>query len=98
MRDMAEPITMYMTTWCGDCHMAKRVLDSHDIAYNPIDIEADAQARDYVVKVNGGYRSVPTIILPSGRIIVEPSRRELEEVLREEGLVEAISGSRDSSS
>ena len=30
-----------------------------------------------VLEVNGGYRTVPTILFPDGRVLVEPSRREL---------------------
>ena len=92
--DMATqaPITMYVTRWCGDCRMAKRVLDGHGIAYDAIDIADDDDARDFVVRVNGGYKSVPTIVLPSQRILVEPSRWELESALRSEGLVEARPG------
>ena len=34
-----ETIKMYATTWCGDCRMAKRWFDTHDIAYDYINIE-----------------------------------------------------------
>src|SRR5579875_538399 len=70
-------ITMYATTWCGDCRMAKRWFDSHGIAYNYIDIEKDEQAAETVMRLNGGMRSVPTIVFPDGSVLVEPSAREL---------------------
>ncbi len=72
-------IKMYATTWCGDCRMAKRWFDSHGVSYHYINIEEDEQAADLVVKVNGGRRSVPTIVFPDGSILVEPSARELAE-------------------
>ncbi len=72
-----EKITMYATTWCGTCRMAKRWLDQHELSYNYINIEEDEQAADYVMKVNGGNRSVPTIVFPDGSVLVEPSIREL---------------------
>jgi mycoredoxin len=72
-----EKITMYATSWCGDCRMAKRWFDSHNVSYDYIDIENDDSAAEYVVKVNGGSRTVPTIIFPDGSILVEPSAREL---------------------
>jgi mycoredoxin len=56
-------------------------LDQHKAAYTWIDIEQDATAADYVVKVNQGNRSVPTIIFPDGSILVEPSNSELENKL-----------------
>jgi glutaredoxin-like protein len=71
-------ITMYSTRWCGDCRRAKRWFDAHGIAYDVIDIDHDDQAANYVIQVNGGMRSVPTIVFPDGSVLVEPSSRELE--------------------
>lgn len=70
-------ITMYATTWCGDCRMAKRWFDQHGVAYDYINIEQNDEAAAYVKQVNGGRRSVPTIVFPDGSILVEPSAREL---------------------
>lgn len=72
-----EKIKMYATTWCGDCRMAKRWFDSHGIPYEYINIEEDDAAAEYVVRVNGGSRSVPTIVFPDGSVLVEPNSREL---------------------
>ncbi|GHO82875.1 NrdH-redoxin [Dictyobacter formicarum] len=72
-----QKITMYATTWCGDCRFAKRWFDSHGIAYDYINIEENEQAADYVMKVNGGARTVPTIIFPDGSVLVEPDARDL---------------------
>jgi len=72
-----QKIKMYATTWCGDCRFAKRWFDTHGIAYDYINIEEDEQAAAYVMKVNNGARSVPTIIFPDGSILVEPGAREL---------------------
>jgi glutaredoxin-like protein len=70
-------ITMYGTTWCPDCTRSKRWLEKNGIPYTWNDIEKDAAARDYVVKVNRGKRSVPTIVFNDGSILVEPSDAEL---------------------
>lgn len=75
--DKQEVVKMYATKWCGDCRMAKRWFDSHNIPYEYINIEEDEQAAEYVVHVNGGMQSVPTIVFPDGSILVEPSPREL---------------------
>lgn len=72
-----QKITMYATTWCGDCRMAKRWFDQHGVAYNYINIEQNDEAAAYVRQVNGGMRAVPTIVFPDGSILVEPSAREL---------------------
>ena len=72
-----QKIKMYVTTWCGDCRMAKRWFDAHGVPYEYINIEEDDKAAEYVARVNRGYRSVPTIVFPDGSILVEPTPREL---------------------
>ena len=57
--------------------MAKRWFDSHGVSYEYINIEEDDEAAAYVMKINRGMRSVPTIVFPDGSILVEPSPREL---------------------
>jgi mycoredoxin len=54
-------IKMYTTTWCGDCKVTKRVLEQRGIAFEEINIEENDQAAEYVMSVNGGRRSVPTL-------------------------------------
>ena len=53
------------------------MLDEHGIDYTWIDINEHPEAQAVVVALNGGYRSVPTIIFPDGSVLVEPTRREL---------------------
>jgi mycoredoxin len=72
-----QKITMYATSWCGDCRFAKRWFDSHGIAYDYIDIEKDDNAAAQVVKINHGRQSVPTIVFPDGSVLVEPDGRAL---------------------
>jgi mycoredoxin len=74
-------ITVYATQWCGDCRLAKRVLDEQGMEYRWIDIDFDPEAAEIVQKLNGGYRTVPTILFPDGRVLVEPTREELREAL-----------------
>ena len=54
-------IKMYTTSWCPDCHVTKAVLQKKGIPYEEINIESVAGAADYVMQVNGGKRSVPTL-------------------------------------
>jgi mycoredoxin len=76
-------LTVYSTAWCVDCKIAKAVLDRHGVKYRWIDINHQPDAVETVLRLNGGYRTVPTIIFPDGRVLVEPSRRELEQALAE---------------
>ena len=47
------------------------------IDFEWINIDKDMEGREYVMKVNNGYRSVPTIVFPDGEILVEPSSSKL---------------------
>jgi mycoredoxin len=74
-------IKMYGTPWCGDCLRVKQLFSRQKIAYDWIDIEQDAGACAYVEKVNGGYKSVPTILFPDGSTLVEPDNATLQKKL-----------------
>ena len=74
-----EKITMYTTEYCGDCIRAKAFFEANNIEYIKISLEGNEEATNFVMKVNNGYKSVPTIIFPDGSILVEPSNRDLKE-------------------
>ena len=76
-----QVIKVYATTWCGDCKMAVHVLNERQVEYEYINIDDSPEAAKLVQEINGGFRTVPTILFPDGRILVEPSRRELEAAL-----------------
>lgn len=75
---MSTGITMYTTTWCPDCRLAKRVFGEENIAYVEIDVEKDASASAKVKELNNGNQVVPTIVFPDGSILVEPSAAVLK--------------------
>ncbi len=56
-------ITMYTTRWCGDCRVAKQHLERLGISVVEIDIESDPEAVRTVQRLNGGRRSVPTLVV-----------------------------------
>lgn len=70
-------IKVYGTMWCPNCTAAKQFLQDQRIDYEWIDIDADPGAAARVEEINNGMRSVPTIILTDGSVIVEPSNDEL---------------------
>jgi mycoredoxin len=43
-----------------------------------VGLEGNEDAIAFVMQVNNGNRSVPTIIFPDGTILVEPSTEELK--------------------
>jgi mycoredoxin len=71
-------ITMYTTSWCGDCRRAKRLFAAWNVPFTEVDIEEDEAAAELVLRVNAGQRSVPTILFPDGTKLVEPSNAALE--------------------
>ena len=74
---------MYGAEWCGDCSRSKRFLDSNNVAYEYVDVEADATASDKVIEINGGQRSIPVIIFEDGTHLTEPSDAALKAKLEE---------------
>jgi glutaredoxin len=56
-----DKITMYCTSWCVDCHRAKRFLKDREVSFVEVDIDEDVDAEDLVLEVNEGRRKVPTI-------------------------------------
>jgi len=79
--EIPSTITVYGTRSCGDCHVATAVLEAEGASYRWIDLDRDPAAAEAVIAINGGYRSVPTILFPDGRVLIEPSRRELSAAL-----------------
>jgi glutaredoxin len=56
-----EAITMYCTSWCVDCHRAKKFLTERGVSFVEVNIDEDVDAEDLVFQVNEGRRKVPTI-------------------------------------
>lgn len=66
-------LTMYSTSWCGYCRRLMSQLDREGIGYSVVDIERDLAAAEYVMTVNGGNQTVPTIRFPDGTALTNPS-------------------------
>ncbi|WP_402464109.1 mycoredoxin [Isoptericola aurantiacus] len=74
-------ITMYSTTWCGYCRRLRTQLDSEGIGYTVIDIEDDPATAEFVEQVNGGNRTVPTVVYPDGSAATNPSLADVKAAL-----------------
>ena len=74
-------LTMYSTQWCGYCQRLKAQLGSEGITITEIDIEHDAEAAALVEKINGGNRTVPTVVYEDGTAVTNPSLRQVKEKL-----------------
>ncbi len=78
---MTAQLTMYSTPWCGYCKRLKSQLDREGIAFAEVDIEQDPAAADYVMSVNGGNQTVPTVVFPDGTARTNPSIGDVKEIL-----------------
>lgn len=59
----SEQITMYSTPWCGYCKRLKSQFEREGIAFTEVDIDQVPTAADYVMSVNGGNQTVPTVVV-----------------------------------
>jgi len=71
-------IRMYTTPWCGYCVRLKAQLQRAGIPFEEIDIENEPAAADFVMSVNGGNRTVPTVVFPDGFAVTNPSIAEVQ--------------------
>ncbi|WP_018685183.1 mycoredoxin [Actinokineospora enzanensis] len=71
-------LTMYSTTWCGYCRRLKTLLDAEGIEFVEVDIEHTPAAADFVMSVNGGNQTVPTLHFPNGSALTNPSLAQVK--------------------
>lgn len=86
-----DQLTVYSTSWCGYCRILKSSLDREGIEYVEINIEETPGAADFVMSVNGGNQTVPTVrIVPANGeaeiIMTNPSIVQVKEALAGAGV------------
>lgn len=86
MTSPAKNIRIFATDWCYDCRRARKFFDRNQIPYDWINIDREPDGERFVLEVNNGMRSVPTIVFTDGTILVEPGEAALRAKL---GLQEA---------
>lgn len=69
---------MYTTTWCGYCVRLKTAMKASGIKWKEIDIERDENAAQFVMSVNGGNQTVPTVKFPDGSAMTNPSIKDVK--------------------
>ena len=73
--------TMYSTPWCGYCHRLKGQLNRAGIEFTEVDIEQVPGAAEIVEKINNGNQTVPTVVIPDGTAMTNPSIAQVAEKL-----------------
>lgn len=74
-------ILVYGALWCPDCRRSKAFLTEQRVDFHFIDLEVHPEATEIVERINGGSRTIPTIVFPDGSHLTEPSDEELAEKL-----------------
>jgi glutaredoxin len=78
---MSRQICSSTTVTWGQCHALKSWLKGQRVAFREVSVEDDPEARRFVRGRAGGYLSVPTVVLPNGRVLVEPTHHEFAAAL-----------------
>lgn len=78
---MATTITMYSTPWCGYCKRLKLQLQNDGIHFVEIDISQDPEAERFVVGINSGDATVPTLRFADGSVLTNPTAAQVRQQL-----------------
>ncbi len=70
-------VRIYSTSWCGYCRRLKSQMSREGIAFTEVNIEQDPASADYVMSVNGGNQTVPTLVFADGTAATNPSLAEV---------------------
>ncbi|HEU4913208.1 MAG TPA: mycoredoxin [Actinomycetes bacterium] len=72
---------MYSTVWCGYCRRLRDQMEREGISYRVVDIEDDIEAARFVMSVNGGNQTVPTLVFPDGTALTNPTLSQVKSQL-----------------
>ncbi len=82
------PLTLYGGIDCDDTERVVGRLSALNYPFRLVIIEHDRAAERFVIFINNGYRSTPTLVFGDGNykiVLTEPTDEELARVLRETG-------------
>ncbi len=72
-----EGVRIAGTLWSPQSHEVKDFFARHQLAYQWLDVEADAQARALVESASTGEVRLPVLFFPDGSTMIQPPLREL---------------------
>ena len=81
--DQTNQLLVYGRPGCPMVPPVRTYLDEAGIAYTYRDIRQDADAAVQLRQLANGFESVPTVVLPNGRVLVEPGVARLRQALKE---------------
>ncbi|MDR0285524.1 MAG: NrdH-redoxin [Propionibacteriaceae bacterium] len=74
--ECGEQVRVYGADWCRDCRGTKAVLEAEGVAFDYIDLLADAAAAGVAERISGS-KHIPVVVFPDGVFYVEPTKAEL---------------------
>jgi glutaredoxin 3 len=60
---MTKPVRIYTTNYCPYCVKAKLLLERKGIPFQEIDVTGNQDAREKLVEMSGGRKTVPQIFI-----------------------------------
>src|SRR5258708_5988858 len=70
-------VIVYGAPWCPDCRRAKKFLGEHRVNYDWTDIDQNPDALRTVEELQGGGRTIPTVVFSDGSHFVDPTNEQL---------------------
>lgn len=77
---MVKKVLIYSTATCAACKAAKDYLKNKGIAFDSLDVGEDENAREEMLKQNGGRLTVPTIVA-DGEVVVGFDKTKIDKLL-----------------
>ncbi|MBM4423556.1 MAG: glutaredoxin family protein [Chloroflexi bacterium] len=85
---MTQPIIIFGATDCDDTERTREHLTRLGVPFREVNIDHNADAERFVIFINGGFRSTPTVVVGEGKrrlIVVEPTDDEIDAMVKEAG-------------
>lgn len=65
---MSLPLILYGATDCEDTEHVRRRLNEWRVPFQEVNIDQNKEAEQFVIFINAGYRSTPTLVIRAGKI------------------------------
>jgi len=85
-RRAATSVVIYGRRWCALSQMLRRHLNRIGVPYEYVDLDLHPEAEARLEWLTGGRVHSPLVAI-GGRLLVQPSKRELEWALAREGAI-----------
>lgn len=87
---MSLPITLYGAVDCDDTERLREYLKAAAIPFHEVTIDQDVEAERFVIFINDGFRSTPTVVIGEGKqkiILTEPTPIQFDHAWKQRTLL-----------